>query len=125
MREVFRTKEGIITESVTKVNISDDGLYIDENCSNVRAYEKYGIKGYYNSLPKEIELFLEKEPFHCCELNVYEDEVTYTSKENGDKYISYNIKKERDITKLTPTYIVYDRGRELYEDVDEITFRYY
>lgn len=78
MKEMFLTKEGTLTESVTTVMVADDGTICDGH-NECRAYEQLGFKPVYPS-----QITINGHIWHYPSLNGYGLEVEYSLKESWD-----------------------------------------
>lgn len=130
MKEYFLTKEGVLTESVSKVYLSDDKLYHHPSNNVVNIYNVLKIKDIDKMFEKEIVINGNK--FRYPEIDGYGYEegfpnVTYTYVDNSDIYVSFNITSEttKENYMLNPLYTMYNRVSELYESISEEMMKYY
>ena len=126
MTEKFITKEGVLTDSVTKVYLADDCLYLHKDSSVIYIYEKLNIMDVDKIFPKEINI----SGFEFCypRIDCSDFSVTYTAKENNDYYVSFDFDASltsENFKLLKPKFEFFNRDNELFEEIDESVLQYH
>lgn len=89
MKEMFLTKEGTLTDSVTRVTVAEDGT-ICKTHNECSAYEKLGFKPVYTE-----QITFNGDTWHYPELNGYDLEVVYSRKQSLDDFkVCFGIDKD-------------------------------
>lgn len=118
MKQMYLTKEGILTESVSSVYLSEDKEYFHSDINTVGIYDKLKVKDIHSLILDE---FIYNEVvFFNPDISYSDLTLTYTLKEDDDFYVEFKIDanfNKDTILSAKPHFYKWDSDSELFWDI--------
>lgn len=119
MKEMYLTKEGVLTESISSVYLSEDKEYFHSSINTVGIYDKLKIKD-INSLIQDTFIY-NGVVFFNPDISYSDLTLTYTAQDDEDFYVEFKIDSNFNkdtILSSTPYFYRWDKSSELFVDLE-------
>lgn len=118
MKQMYLTKEGILTETVSYVYLSEDKEYFHSDINTVAIYDKLKIKDIHSLILDEF--IYNGVVFFNPDISYSDLTLTYTLKEDDDFYVEFKIDanfNKDTIFSAKPHFYKWDNDSELFCDI--------